>query len=329
MRLGRKRPSQGLQRQAIPVPELNRLLHHALKNAWDISTRRSYHSHLKSYSDFVLLHNLPFEPNPYNLALFIVFMSQHIKPNLVEGYLTGIVHSLIPDYPHILEWRSSLLVRQTLKGCKRLYNSPIVRKHPLSLADIEQVANSYIIRHSFDDYLFLAQLLVGFFGLLRLGELCYSDSPALDCPPKMVERSSLHLTMSRAEFTLPYHKAEHLFEGNQILIFSNPTSADPISALHHYLQCRDHFFPTHRDLWVKANGNCPRRSWFLHRLHEFFGTDVSGQSLRSGGATALAERGTKLELIQGIGRWKSDTFRIYIRKHPQLLHKIIASSKKE
>lgn len=327
MTRSRVEASRKPRRQAFSLSRLNCLLQHVLRSAWDPSTRSAYRSHLRSYSDFVLLHHLPFEPNPHTLALYIVFMSQHIKPTSVEGYLTGIIHSLLPFYPHIIEWRTSLLVRQALKGCKKLYNKPVIRKRPLTLADLERVSAAYITRPSHDDSLFLAQLLIGFYGLLRLGELCYSDNLSFDSPNKMPRRDSLHLSTSQLEFTLPYHKADHFFEGNQILIFSNSTSADPVAALHRYLLHRDHHFPSHRDLWVRANGARPRRSWFLKRLREFFDYTIAGQSLRSGGATALAERGTRLELIQGIGRWASDAFRIYIRRHPLLLHNAISHTK--
>jgi len=61
------------------------------------------------------------------------------------------------------------------------------------------------------------------------------------------------------------------------------------------------------------------RSWFIRRLRHHFSSDVGGHSLRSGGATALAEAGVPPHIIQAIGRWASDAFQIYIRKHPVLL----------
>jgi hypothetical protein len=52
---------------------------------------------------------------------------------------------------------------------------------------------------------------------------------------------------------------------------------------------------------------------------------IAGHSLRSGGATALALANVPAERIQLAGRWASDTFQIYIPKHPILLNAIIAS----
>jgi hypothetical protein len=59
----------------------------------------------------------------------------------------------------------------------------------------------------------------------------------------------------------------------------------------------------------------------LRRL--FPDTNIAGQSMRAGGATALAEDGAPPHIIQASGRWASDTFQIYIRKHPALLQAML------
>lgn len=51
----------------------------------------------------------------------------------------------------------------------------------------------------------------------------------------------------------------------------------------------------------------------------------AGQSMRAGGATALAEDGASPQVIQAAGRWASDTFQIYIRKNPIVLNAILAA----
>ena len=51
----------------------------------------------------------------------------------------------------------------------------------------------------------------------------------------------------------------------------------------------------------------------------FFNSDTAGQSLRAGGATSLAENGIPPSIIQAIGRWASNTFKIYIRRNPVLI----------
>jgi hypothetical protein len=45
--------------------------------------------------------------------------------------------------------------------------------------------------------------------------------------------------------------------------------------------------------------------------------------MRAGGATSLAENGVAPHIIQGIGRWASPAWQIYIRKHPVLLQAML------
>lgn len=307
-------------RPPFPNDVLRHLLIHVLRNARHLSTRRVYLSHLKSYLLFIRAHKFDPEPNDTTLALFIVYMSQFIKPTSVESYLTGITHYLLPLYPRVTQWRSTPLVHQALRGCKKLYNTPTQRKAALTIDDLNRIVTHYRHSKNHDDILFVSILLVGFFALLRLGELVYPDDPTLDSPKKMPLRSSLQLTAASLQFQLPYHKADKFFEGNTVLVKSNTSMSDPIHFMARYIISHDHRFPTHPSLWIRETGECPRRRWFLQRLRLFCPPQIAGHSLRSGGATMLAENGVSLDIIQALGHWSSDAFRTYIRIHPALLH---------
>jgi hypothetical protein len=45
--------------------------------------------------------------------------------------------------------------------------------------------------------------------------------------------------------------------------------------------------------------------------------------MRAGNATALAEEGTALNLIQAAGRWTSETFNHYVRKNTFLFEALL------
>ena len=90
-----------------------------------------------------------------------------------------------------------------------------------------------------------------------------------------------------------------------------------------YLGSRDWLFPLHPQLWLWANGSSPTRSWFLQHLHQYLPAEIAGQSIRAGGATALAEAGAPTDLIRGTGRWSSNAFKRYIRKNVIVLHALI------
>jgi hypothetical protein len=319
-------------RQPMRQPwTLDRLIHErsiALGFSIDSSTSSTYTSALNSYITFCKMHNFPIEPTPETLSFFTVYMSHHIKPDSVDSYLSGICNQLEDHFPEVRKNRNSRLVSKTLAGCKRMRGTATKRKHPLSVHDLAIVVRWLLDRvardvATHDDFLFTSQLLTGFYALLRLGELTYPDRVSLRNPRKVSQRASVSWYETGYGYLLPGHKADAFFEGNALLIqkLSGPT--DPYKLFCDYLKSRDKLFPYHPQLWLRANGTVPTRSWFISRLHKFFPNSVAGQSMRAGGATRLAELGAQPHVIQATGRWASNTFQIYIRKNPVLLQSMI------
>ena len=83
----------------------------ALGQAINISTWKNYGSALNSYLSFIKMHNFPAKPMPDTLSFFIVFMCHHIKPNLVDSYLSGICQQLEPYFPAVRDVRKSILCK--------------------------------------------------------------------------------------------------------------------------------------------------------------------------------------------------------------------------
>jgi len=103
----------------------------ALGQAIDISTWSNYGSTLNSYLTFIHLHNFPVEPTVDTLSLYTIWMCHHIKPDLVDTYLSGICQQLEPYFPHICKARRGQLVHHTLEECKQLWGMPTIRKQAL------------------------------------------------------------------------------------------------------------------------------------------------------------------------------------------------------
>ena len=289
----------------------------------DSSSFGAYTSALNSYITFCNLHHLPIDPTPDTLSFYIVFLSSHINPKSVNSYLSGICRQLEPFYPEIRHHRKSLLVSRTMAGCLRRFGTPTKRKKPFSHADLQHVLDSLPPTPSHDDLLFCAILLTGFHALMRLGELVFPDKRALRNYRKISLRHTVHVSLlpPQYSFFLPSHKGDRTFEGNTILVQKLTTPIDPFSSFVTYLTSRDSLFPLHPELWLTSRGAVPTRHWFLSRLRVLFpSSEYAGHSIRSGGATSLAEAGVDFSLIQAIGRWSSPAFRIYIRKNPVVLH---------
>ncbi|TRM63047.1 hypothetical protein BD626DRAFT_363029, partial [Schizophyllum amplum] len=244
------------------------------------------------------LHHLPLDPTPDTLSLYTVYMCHHIKPQSVDSYLSGICNQLEPFYPDVRKNRRHPLVARTLAGCKKLRGTAPNRKRPLTRQELATLHPTYSLSIDHDDKLFWSLLLTGFHGLHRLGELVFPDRQDLRDYRKVIRRSSVKLLPRAYEYFLPGHKADRFFEGNHIIISETTAGDDPVVAFRSYLASRDQRFPFHPELWLRANGEVPTRGWFIQRLRAHFDDNIGGHSLRSGGATALAEAGYPPHLIQ-------------------------------
>ncbi|KIY48006.1 hypothetical protein FISHEDRAFT_27454, partial [Fistulina hepatica ATCC 64428] len=170
-------------------------------------------SALQSYITFCQMHQFPIDPTPDTLSFYVVYMSHHIKPSSVNSYLSGICSQLEPFFPDIHHTHSSSIVRRTLTGCLKLYSSPTHRKRPLHRDELLRIAPHFTTTTAFDETLWWLLLLMGFYGLLRLGELIVPDNTLLHDDRKLVHRLSVHFKPTAFSFNLPTHKADRFFDG--------------------------------------------------------------------------------------------------------------------
>ena len=251
-------------------------------------------------------------------------MCHHINPKSVDNYLSGVCSNLEGYFPHVRASRNSALVSRTLAGCKRLYGRPSHRKRALTRDDLLTVFNNLSNSHSHDDLLFLTQLLSGFNALLRLGELVWPDKIDHRSYRKLSLRTSVRRHSDAYSFTIPTSKTDRIFEGHRVII-QDHTAPHPLQPFLTYLNSRDTLFPHRAELWLRENGSIPTRAWFLQKLTTYFPHDTAGQSMRAGGATDLASRSYSPDAIMLIGRWLSDDWRKYVRRHPILMHALYFS----
>jgi hypothetical protein len=294
---------------------MDRLIHEcaiALGLSIDESSNLTYTSALNSYITFCKLHCLPIQPTEETLSFFSVYMSTFIKPDSVNSYLSGVANQLEPFFPGARVHRNSNLIKRTVAGCRRRFGSPIKRKQPLSKSDLKVVIEKLGMSPLHDEKLFLAILLTGFHGLMRLGELCFPDRVASRNYKKVSLRHTVILNGSHYSFFLPRHKGDRFYEGNTIIIQNTNSATNPYTHFNSYLASRDRLHPFQPELWLRKNGDVPTRGWFMRKLKKFFPQNIGGQSMRAGGATSLAEAGVAPPVIQAIGRWASNSFQIYI-----------------
>src|SRR5258708_4343112 len=112
---------------------------------------------------------------------------------------------------------------------------------------------------------------------------------------------------------LPMHKADRFFKGSTVVFEKQSSILDPVHFFKIYLQSCNQHYPHLPELWLCSDGQVPTRSWFINWIWLLFPlNNITGHSLHSGSATALALTSTPLHCIQSAGHWSSDAFLIYL-----------------
>ena len=172
-----------------------------------------------------------------------------------------------------------------------------------------------------------ASFCLAFAGFLRIGEFTYTDQDRTkaDFSRWFLTRRSVRLFDDRLELTLPASKTDPFRRGITLNIAASGDDACPVAALRHLFRWKaspdSPLFETPggftRDLVVGQ----------LRQILALLGVrgHYSGHSFRRGAATSAREAGLSDEEIQLLGRWKSDSYRLYIVTHPE---RILAASRR-
>lgn len=168
-----------------------------------------------------------------------------------------------------------------------------------------------------------ACLCITFFAVARLGEVTVPSLTAFD-PTLHPKRSNLRTDEDRHGFKatvchLPSTKASR-FQGEDIYWSSQAGPWDPEARLRRHLELNPapanaHLFAyRHSDKWRPLT-----RPAFVSRIREAAKTaqlpTLQEHGIRIGGTLEHLLRGLPFDVVKAIGRWSSDAFAVYLRKH--------------
>jgi hypothetical protein len=303
-------------RQARPLMDLSLLdkrTEYLQVHSIETSTAKNYRTGARDYIQFCVKHCLPLNPTPQTLSRYISYTSQFIASG--PKYLSGARHFLRDLYPEFDDNRSSPIVQATIAGSRKLRADPIRRKLPLRpchlLAFLERAHST----RDYDDFLFAVILSCSLYACHRIGELAIKNDRDLFDWRKIIKRSSFHVSDTRAGYTLPYSKTDRFYHGTHVL-FASQSFADPVFLLRAYIVRRDAFHGAKPALFIRRDGSLPTRSWFDSKFFSLLDRNFGGHSARAGGATFYSSLGLSEDVIQAIGRWSSQSWKIYIRDNP-------------
>ena len=94
--------------------------------------------------------------------------------------------------------------------------------------------------------------------------------------------------------------------------------ANPILLLREYVLRHDGHHGAKAALFIRENGSHPTHSWFDIKFFAVLDRRSGGHSAQARYTTFLAGLGVSETIIQAIGRWSSEAWKIYIRENPSI-----------
>ena len=316
--------------------ELERIFN-VMSNAWVESTRESYSSGILVYHVFCDTRGVPEElrapVSQSNITSFIVSLAGSYAGTTISNYVYGIRawHIL-----HGLEWKlDPLELEAALKGAERLapLSSKRKKRQPYTVIFITTVRDQLNLDDPFDAAVF-ACLVICFYAVARLGEFLV---PRLDAFSPSHHVTVAHLRVDRdasgLEVTVlhvPHTKAAPI-EGEDVFWSSHPGPTDPYEALANHRQVnapseRDHLFayrhkgqlrPLTKPAFIKRLASAARQAGL---------EPLQGHGIRIGATLFYLLAGLPTEAMKVMGRWSSDAFLLYLRKHAQILTPLIQAN---
>lgn len=266
----------------------------------------------------------------HHLLAYIAVVHKSINPSTLLSYLSalndkhasmGIVWSHIRYDPSTL--RTLSLIKRSYVHRPTKKAEIITRSHLLTISE-------YKLPDAFETLLFRTIAFTTFYGLARLGELIQSSS-APTHNTLYIKNLTIHSDANPPciLIQLPLAKTRNSAFPDILVIHQTFDGLCPIQVISSYIKARLslNLGTDPQYLFAHKDGSLVNKRWFLNKLNEVFPQKhLSGHGFRAGGTTELILRGLPPHIVQLAGRWSSDTFEEYIRRHPLVLNAYIAAT---
>ena len=298
--------------------------HSLVLNGIAPSTSRVYSSARNTFLRFCSRLNFnPLPASEHTLILFVAELHQSKATSTIHTYLAGIRHfHIISGYANPLDNKPKLQL--ALKGCKRIKPPRSCTRLPITPYILREIKST--LSKNFDDTMIWAAMCMGFFGFLRAGEFTVDGAfdPSAHLSLQDISVNS-HTNPSIIRVTIKKSKTDQFGTGAYIFLARTNSDLCPVTALIDYLALRP---TTKGPMFAFEDGSYLSRSKLVQSLNCSLvaaGIDpqfYKGHSFRIGAATTAATMGVQDSLIQKLGRWTSDAFRLYVRTPPEELSQV-------
>ena len=300
-----------------------------MARAWEVDTHASYGSGLLNFIVFCDKKNIPeADRAPASHVLLLSFVSTlaaAYSGSAISNYLYGIRawHIL-----HGVPWRLEKLEMDTiLKAAEKLTppSSRRKKRRPYTIDFILAVRQRLDLQKPLDASVYTC-LTTCFFATGRVGEFTV---PKLDgfVPETHVSKPRLSYDQSREGLKvtvlhIPHTKVAH--RGEDVCWAKQEGLTDPDTALAHHFEINNPPDDVHLFAYRHKAGHRPlTKSKFIAELAKAARAaglePLQGHGIRIGSTLEYLLRGVPFDVMKVKGRWSSDAFTLYLRKHAQIL----------
>ena len=287
------------------------------------NSRNTYRSGWRSYVYFCNSNFLPVVPvTQQNLIYFCTYSAnRQLTHGSILIYLTAIKYfSQTLGYPFTTTEMHGLF--HLLRGIRRIQGNSLTRpkRQPITLNHLRTLRYHYFTHHVADHAMLWCASTMAFFGLLRSSEYCAPGPSSHIDSTLMIQDVQFSFNRSSLSIRIKASKTDPFRQGITIRLFKINSPFCPVEAAIAYVDRRSH---THGPFFQFSNATYLTRSSMASILHEVFypSVTINTHSFRIGGASAAASAGLPDSVIQTLGRWSSDCFRLYIRASTQDLRR--------
>ena len=275
----------------------------------------TYKTGVKQFTQFCCILNInPLPLSEQVLENFVTSISRRVGAKTILCYLCGVQYwSKLQGCQVIIAdmVRLPYVIRGIRRWQGKSHTRPVRRPITIHLLTIilQYIDTKFV--HC-DRLMYRAAVLTAFFGMLRVSEYTAPSRSSYD--------PELHLTINDVSFSdsfrvvclvLKSSKTDPFRAGVCVRIGSTNDQFCPVLAMTQYLASRPRASGPlfiFRDCSHFTRSNV--RDLLRHSLPNV--ADVSSHSFRRGGASALANAGMPHHVIQILGRWRSDAYRLYV-----------------
>ncbi|KAJ8316547.1 hypothetical protein KUTeg_005904 [Tegillarca granosa] len=274
---------------------------------------RTYKNALKMFDHFRSHYGIIIQwpPNISDLNNFIAFLSlKGCASSTIRTYISAIGNRC--KMLNFTDTTKSFIVKKMLIGLTRLDKRTDIRM-PITVDILKK-----IVKFEFEIVLFSAIFSLAFFGVFRIGELVVSS---INRHGHALQSNNIHFLeqINSLEIFIPHSKTDQSGKGSVLLIPATYLPICAVKAVKSFMNIRPQYFGT---FFCHLSGQPVSRYQFncvLRKCLNFAQIDsklYKSHSFRIGAATTCSILGVDENKIAELGRWKSNSYKSYIRiKH--------------